>query len=146
MTGEKEFRQRIAALTGEEAGIACEIMLALHPNRYLNTLAQGYITMRSDNERIRDVIDSRENYIRIITGEIDDPAAHFEKCMNPPVFPDNDPIRGRICDADGDLKEPFYQDSLENGVELINEDDPRYDPVEDKEFKIPDLLGGNHAN
>ena len=81
---ERALRQTISALSGEEVSIALEIMLALHPNRYLNTLAQGYITMKSDNDQIKEVVDSRSNYIRIITGEIDNPA-NFERFMNPPI-------------------------------------------------------------
>ena len=119
---EREFRRRITALSGEEVSIALEIMLALHPNRYLNTLAQGYITMKSDNDRIKDVVDSRNNYIRIITGEIDDPA-NFERFMNPP--------------------EERKDEELEEGV--INALDPINDMVNKAlnnpvNLKVPDFL------
>lgn len=116
---ERALRQTISALSGEEVSIALEIMLALHPNRYLNTLAQGYITMKSDNDRIKDVVDSRSNYIRIITGEIDDPS-NFERFMNPPEE-----------HKDEELEEPFYEDDLENGVNIV-------DP---KKIEVPDFLG-----
>ena len=116
---ERALRQTISALSGEEVSIALEIMLALHPNRYLNTLAQGYITMKSDNDRIKDVVDSRSNYIRIITGEIDDPA-NFVRFMNPPEER-----------KDEELEEPFYEDDLENGVNIV-------DP---KKIEVPDFLG-----
>lgn len=116
---EKALRQTISALSGEEVSIALEIMLALHPNRYLNTLALGYITMKSDNDRVKDVVDSRSNYIRILTGEIDDPA-NFERFMNPPEER-----------KDEEPKEPFYEDDLENGVNIV-------DP---KKIEVPDFLG-----
>lgn len=115
---EREFRRRITALSGEEVSIALEIMLALHPNRYLNTLAQGYITMKSDNDRIKDVIDTRNNIMSIITGEIEDPI-NFERFMNPPEER-----------KDEELEEPFYEDDLENGVNIV-------DP---KKIEIPDFL------
>ena len=117
---ERALRQTISALSGEEVSIALEIMLALHPNRYLNTLAQGYITMKSDNDRIKDVVDSRSNYIRTITGEIDDPA-NFERFMNPPEE-----------HKDEELEEPFYECNLENGVVNI---------VDPKKIEVPDFLG-----
>lgn len=116
---EREFRRRITALSGEEVSIALQIMLALHPNRYLNTLAQGYISMMCDNNKIKDVIDTHNNYIRIITGEIDDPA-NFERFMNPP-----EERKGE------ELEEPFYEDDLENGVNIV-------DP---KKIEVPDFLG-----
>lgn len=112
---ERALRQTISALSGEEVSIALEIMLTLHPNRYLNTLAQGYITMKSDNDRIKDVIDSRSNYIRIITGEIDDPA-NFVRFMNPPE----------------ERKDEELEDNLENGVVNI---------VDPKKIEVPDFLG-----
>lgn len=123
---EKALRQTISALSGEEVSIALGIMLALHPNRYLNTLALGYITMKSDNDRIKDVVDSHSNYIRIITGEIDDPA-NFERFMNPPEER-----------KDEEPKEPFFVRPIT--YTDIHEDDnivPLSDP---KEIEIPDFL------
>lgn len=125
---EKALRQTISALSGEEVSIALEIMLALHPNRYLNTLALGYITMKSDNDRIKDVVDSRSNYIRIITGEIDNPA-NFERFMNPP--------------KEVPAWMPKYEGEWDSGTLKIKKVDEEEEPqpVDPKKIEIPDFLG-----
>lgn len=112
MIGEQEFKQRIAAFDLVEATMALEILFLKYPNQYFSQLMTGFQHLKEDYDILSDVIHNREHYIQMVNGEIP-------------------------YTAKSELNDPLYQDSLENGVELIDEDDP----VEDQEAKLDDLLG-----
>jgi hypothetical protein len=69
MDNTSTFRRRIAGLTGEEVSVACEILVNLHPARYLNALAQSLMKQRSEYNEITEIIHKRNEYTKYLVGD-----------------------------------------------------------------------------
>lgn len=69
MDNTSTFRRRVAGFTGEEVSIACEVLVNLHPARYLNALAQSLMKQRSEYGEIMQIIHKRNEYTKYLVGD-----------------------------------------------------------------------------